>query len=106
MVEIPNYYHPGSTLSIQLATNDIVSVTVVRSFTPFTMSQVLLVRLHTSSQNIGVIDQPFQNADLLPISTLHGTSHHLQYLRCYALSVTIPETKVLNEGNNTEALTQ
>lgn len=58
MVEIPNYYHPGSTLTIQLATTNIISVTVVRSFTPFTMSQALLVCLHDGPTRILKVYDP------------------------------------------------
>ena len=60
----------------------------------------LIPRTKTSSQNIRVIDRSFQNTYLLPTSTQRRTSHHLQYLHCYALSATISETKVLNEGND------
>ena len=42
--ELPGYYHPGATLSLSLNPNDdLLNVQVIRAFTPFTMSQVILV---------------------------------------------------------------
>ncbi|KAF8070038.1 hypothetical protein FPV67DRAFT_1485947 [Lyophyllum atratum] len=46
MTNIPDYYQPGSRLTVQLGETRL-SATVVQAFTPFTTSQVLLV--HTNS---------------------------------------------------------
>jgi tRNA A-37 threonylcarbamoyl transferase component Bud32 len=90
MVEIPNYYHPGSTLPLQLATS-IASATIMRSFTPFTMSQVLLVRLHDNGPTriVKVYDPRFAKHRLAYKSrTAHPWSHELE---AKAISRTTPD---------------
>ena len=52
-----DYYRPGSILSLQLTTH-ITSATVMDLFTPFTMSQVLLVRLHEGPFRIVKVYDP------------------------------------------------
>ena len=50
---VPDYYHPASHLSAKIMNNGLVteaSYTIVDAFTPFTMSQVLVVRANHKSQ--------------------------------------------------------
>ena len=58
MANIPSYYSSGSRLSLQFATG-VASVTVVEPFTPFTMSQVLLVLMNNLPIVVKVYDPRF-----------------------------------------------
>ena len=55
MDNVPDYYHPGSQLSAKIVNHDGLvidaSYTVVDAFTPFTMSQVLVVQTNHKSQS-------------------------------------------------------
>ena len=45
-LELPDYYYPGATLSLRLGldpNDDLLNVKVIRAFTPFTMSQAIVV---------------------------------------------------------------
>ena len=60
MDNLPNYYCAGSHLSLQLP-NGVASVTVVRPFTPFTICQVLLVRMDNVPTVVKIYDPRFLN---------------------------------------------
>lgn len=51
MASIPNYYQPNSDLFVQTDQEDL-SVEVVRVFTPFTFSQVLVVRTDRATESM------------------------------------------------------
>jgi hypothetical protein len=55
---VPDYYHPGSQLSAKIMNGGLVTdafYTVIDAFTPFTMSQVLVVRANHESQSCVIL---------------------------------------------------
>jgi hypothetical protein len=52
-----DYHHPGSILSLQLATH-ITPATVIGSFTPFTTAHRLLVRMHEGPPRVVKVYDP------------------------------------------------
>ena len=55
---VPDYYHPGSQLSAKIMNGGLVTdafYTVIDAFTPFTMSQVLVVRANHKSQSCVIL---------------------------------------------------